>query len=64
MANFAAQGVVCVGTDISESIVKSINDGKIPVPNMEYWLGFDTSYLIQSGTMKATTNWKALLSRT
>jgi UDP-N-acetyl-D-mannosaminuronate dehydrogenase len=61
MANFAAQGVVCLGTDISDSIVNSINDGKIPVPNMEYWLGFDTSYLIQSGTMKATMNWKSLL---
>lgn len=61
MANFAAQGVICLGTDISDSIVKSINDGKIPVPNMEYWLGFDTRYLVQSGTMKATTNWKMLL---
>jgi len=39
MVNFAAQGVTCVGTDISDSIVSTINDGKIPVPNMEYWLG-------------------------
>jgi len=61
LANFAAQGVSCTGTDISDSIVASINDGKIPVPNMEYWLGFDTRYLVQSGIMKATTDWKTLL---
>ena len=63
MANFAAQGVRCVGTDVSESIVESIAAGKIPVPNMEYWLGFDTKYLITSGTMKATTDWKSVLER-
>jgi nucleotide sugar dehydrogenase len=61
MANFAAQGVKCVGTDVSELIVDSINNGKIPVPNMEYWLGFDTKYLVTSGTMKTTTDWKSVL---
>jgi len=63
MANFAAQGVRCVGTDVSESIIESIAAGKIPVPNMEYWLGFDTKYLVTSGTMKATTDWKSVLER-
>jgi len=61
MANFAAEGVICVGTDISDSIVSSINDGRIPVPNMEYWLGFDIGYLVTSAMMKATTDWKTLL---
>ena len=61
MANFAAQGVRCVGTDVSESIVDLINNGKTPVPNMEYWLGYDTKYLVTSGTMKATTDWKSVL---
>jgi nucleotide sugar dehydrogenase len=61
MANFAAEGVLCVGTDVSKTIVDAINNGKIPVPNMEYWLGFDTSYLVKSGTMKATTDWKGLI---
>jgi nucleotide sugar dehydrogenase len=62
MANFAAQGVACVGTDISENIVSTINAGKPPLPNMEYWLGFDTKYLTESGMMTATTDWKRLLS--
>jgi len=62
MANFAAQGVSCLGTDISESIVSAINVGKIPVPNMEYWLGFDTKYLVESGMMTATVDWRKALS--
>ncbi|MFI5448633.1 MAG: nucleotide sugar dehydrogenase [Candidatus Bathyarchaeia archaeon] len=62
LANFASQGVMCMGTDISESVVSTINSGKIPVPNMEYWLGFDTKYLIDSGTLKATTDWKSIIT--
>jgi nucleotide sugar dehydrogenase len=63
MANFAAAGITCVGTDVSEAIVSSINRGQIPVPNMEYWLGFNTKYLVDSGMMTATTDWKALLTK-
>ena len=62
MANFAAQGVTCVGTDVSESVVKAINDGRMPVPNLEYWLGFDTKYLVQSGMLRATVEWRELLN--
>ncbi len=58
MANFAAEGVTCVGTDVSETVVSTINSGKTPVPNMEYWLGFDTKYLVESGMMSATNDWK------
>jgi len=62
MANFAAEGVTCVGTDVSERIVSTINSGKTPVPNMEYWLGFDPKYLVDSRMMSATLDWKKLLS--
>ena len=62
MANFAAQGVHCVGTDVSETVVSTINSGRIPVPNMEYWLGFDTRYLVRSGMMSATVDWKQVLT--
>ena len=62
MANFAAAGVTCVGTDVSSEIVSSINRGLIPVSNMEYWLGFDTKYLVESGMMTSTTDWKKLLT--
>ncbi len=62
MANFAAEGVSCVGTDISDRIVTAINTGRTPVPNMEYWLGFDTRYLVESGMMKAVVDWKKVLA--
>jgi UDP-N-acetyl-D-mannosaminuronate dehydrogenase len=62
MANFAAEGVVCVGTDVSERIVSTINSGKTPVPNMEYWLGFDPKYLVDSGMMSATLDWEKLVT--
>jgi len=62
MANFAAEGVSCVGTDVSERIVSTINAGKTPVPNMEYWLGFDTKYLVDSGMMNATVDWRKVLA--
>jgi nucleotide sugar dehydrogenase len=62
MANFAAAGVTCVGTDTSDAIVRTINSGRNPVPNLEYWLGFDTGYLVQSGMMRATEDWQSLLT--
>ena len=62
MANFAAEGVTCVGTDVSERIVSTINSGKTPIPNMEYWLGFDPKYLVDSGMMTATQDWKKLIN--
>lgn len=61
MANFAANGVICIGTDIAEATVKTINKGRIPVPNMEYWLGLDVGPLVKSGVMRATSNLKELL---
>ncbi|MFH0848765.1 MAG: nucleotide sugar dehydrogenase [archaeon] len=62
MANFAANGVICLGTDINESLVNAINEGHIPIPNMEYWLGFEISPLVKSGMMRATTDWKELIN--
>jgi len=62
MANFAAAGVTCLGTDVSSEVVSIINQGLIPVSNMEYWLGFDTKYLVDSGMMSCTNEWKKLLT--
>jgi len=62
MANFAANGVGCLGTDVVQSTVDTINQGRVPIPNLEYWLGFPVEPLVKSGMMRATTNWKELLS--
>jgi nucleotide sugar dehydrogenase len=63
MANFAANGVSCVGTDVIHSVVDAINAGRIPIPNLEYWLGFPVESLVRSGMMRATTNWKDLIKK-
>jgi len=62
MANFAANGVACLGTDIVQAVVDAINAGRIPIPNMEYWLGFPVEALVRSGMIRATTNWKDLIN--
>ena len=61
LVNFAANGVKCLGTDTSPSIVQAVNEGKVPVANLEYWLGFDPKPLIDAGMISATTDWKELL---
>lgn len=63
MANFAANGVACLGIDVIQSIVDTINQGRIPIPNLEYWLGFPVEPLVKSGMMRATTNWKDLINK-
>ena len=62
MANFAKNGVKCLGTDIVKDVVNNVNRGKIAIPNMEYWLGFDVQPLAAAGLMRATVNWHELIS--
>ncbi|MCJ7506942.1 nucleotide sugar dehydrogenase [Candidatus Bathyarchaeota archaeon] len=62
MANYAANGVSCLGTDVAQSTVDTINQGRVPILNLEYWLGFPVEPLVRSGMMRATTSWKELLS--
>ena len=61
LANFAVNGVKCLGTDTNPSIVQAINDGRIPVPSMEYWLGFNPKPLVDARMIEATTDWRQLL---
>lgn len=60
MANFAFNGVKCIGTDIIQEKVDMINRGICPIENFERWLGFDVKHLVESGIMRATTDWKQL----
>ncbi len=62
MAHFANRGVRCLGTDVDTGKVDQINQGVLPIRNIEYWLGFDTKPLATSGMMKATTEWQQLIS--
>lgn len=62
MAYFASHGVRCIGTDVDEAKVDSLNRGELPIRNIEYWLGFDTKPLVKSGMMSATVDWHRLIS--
>jgi len=63
MAYFARAGVHCIGTDVSEQRVKDVNNGKPEIPNLEYWIAFDTHQLAKAGLIKATSNWKYLVKK-
>lgn len=63
MANFALNGVRCVAVDVDANKVNQVNKGDMPIPNMEYWLGFSTKQFIDKGLMRATTNWKELINK-
>jgi len=62
MANFAVNGVSCLGTDIVQSVVDKINAGVIPILNMEYWLGFPIEPLVRTGMIRTTSDWRDLIS--
>jgi nucleotide sugar dehydrogenase len=63
MAYFAKAGVRCLGTDIFESRVSDVNKGVAEIPNLNYWLAFDTQQLAKSGLMRATTDWTKLIDK-
>jgi hypothetical protein len=54
--------VKCLGTNLNPSTVQTINEGKVPVPNLEYWLGFDPKPLVFEGMFRATVDWRELLN--
>ncbi|MDP3734280.1 MAG: nucleotide sugar dehydrogenase [Nanoarchaeota archaeon] len=62
IAHFARAGVSCLGTDVYETRVNDVNNGKATIPNLDFWLGFDTKPLAKDGKMQATTDWKKLIN--
>jgi nucleotide sugar dehydrogenase len=63
MANFAHNGVRCIGHDVDRKKVSEINRGEIPIDNLEYWLGFEINGLVKSGLMRATLDWHEMMSQ-
>ena len=62
IANMAYNGITCVGLDVDKSKVDEINRGKIPIENLEYWLGFNIENLVERGMLRATAEWEDMLS--
>lgn len=61
MANMSYSGVECIGLDVDNEKVTMINKGKIPIENLEYWLGFSIENLALRGMIKATSEWKDMM---
>ena len=62
IAYFARAGVTCIGTDIRKDTIEDTNKGKATIPNLDFWLGFDTRPLAQNGKINATADWKKMIS--
>ena len=62
ITHFAREGVLCIGHDISERRVNDVNVGNATIPNLRFWLGFDTKPLAEDGRMRATLDWKELIN--
>lgn len=61
IAYFAKEGVRCIGTDVSKIRVDDVNRGTATIPNLDYWLNFDTRQLAAKGMMRATPDWRELI---
>ena len=62
MVYFAKKKIKCVGYDINEEKIKKINSGIIPLADLKSWFGFDIKSLVKQNYLKATTNYKDLIT--
>ena len=61
LANFAHEGIRCVGYDVDRDKTEKINAGEIPIENLGYWLGFEIKGVVSSGLLKATARWEDMI---
>ena len=47
MVYFSKKKIKCVGYDVDEKKVKSINSGVIPLKDLQKWFGFDIKQLVK-----------------
>ena len=62
MVYFAKRKIKCVGYDIDKEKVKKINSGTLPIKDLKKWFGFDIKRLVKQNYLKATYNYKNLIS--
>lgn len=62
ITHFAREGVLCIGHDLSERRVNDVNEGIATIPNLSFWLGFNTKILAKEGQMSATLDWHELIN--
>ena len=62
MVYFSKKKIKCVGYDVDEKKIKSINSGVIPLKDLQKWFGFDIKQLVKKNYLKATSNYRDLIS--
>ena len=56
MAYFAKRKVKCIGFDVDKEKVKKINNGKLPLPELKDWFGFNIKNLVKKNSTKLKPN--------
>ncbi len=62
MVYFAKKKIKCVGYDINKEKIKKINSGVLPLADLRSWFGFDIKGLVKQKYLKATSNYKNLIT--
>ena len=62
MVYFAKKKIKCVGYDINKDKIKKINSGTLPLEDLKKWFGFDIKGLVKQNYLKATSNYKNLIT--
>tara|TARA_Y100001936_G_C16010605_1_gene633345 strand:- start:53 stop:1369 length:1317 start_codon:yes stop_codon:yes gene_type:complete len=63
MVYFSKKKINCIGYDIDNKKVRKINSGILPLADLKDWFGFDIKPLVKKKLLKATSNYKDLLSK-
>ena len=59
---FFKKNIKCVGYDIDKRKVQKINSGTLPLEDLKKWFGFDIKGLVKKNYLKATSNYKNLIT--
>ena len=62
MVYFAKKKIKCVGYDVDKDKIKKINSGTLPLKDHKKWFGFDIKGLVKLNYLKATSNYKNLIT--
>ena len=54
--------IKCTGYDINAEKIRKINAGTLPLADLKKWFGFDIKGLVKQKYLKATSNYKDLIS--
>ena len=63
MVYFAKKKIKCIGYDINKEKIKKINSGTLPLKDLRKWFGFDIRGLVKQNYLKATSNYKNLITK-